>query len=81
MFHPQGVVLRGYQCGTRSIMEVHPVTNMCTKFQVPNAIFRLKTYFGGCFIPRDCSEVLPACHPIDNGSIPRHEHVYEISGS
>ena len=81
MFHPPGVVLRGFQRGTRSIMEeVYPVMNMCAKFLVPNAILRLKTYFGGC-PPPGGSEGLPAWHPIDNGSIPRHELVSEISGS
>ena len=58
-----------------------PFVNMCTKFQLPNAIFRRETYFGGCFIPRGCSERVTAGHPIDNGSIPHHEYVYEISAS
>jgi len=42
MFHSTGVVPRGYQRATRSIMEVYPVMNMCTKFQVPNAKCRIR---------------------------------------
>jgi len=64
-FHPPGVVLSGYQRATWSIMEVHPVINMCTKFQVPNAKCRVKLLIAStvCVYPWTCfSGILSGVH-------------------